>query len=169
MIFCIAVVVIALIVIVCAIVFAYDDGFLYGVWTALWTSVIGFIVLLLVAAILSGVSGGAPVYKTETSTTNLQAVSNGSDLSGHFFLGSGSVKDEKMFSYLYKENGWTRTGQQKASQSFVAEDANVETARLDKVEIYRNYWWAGQANVETRYEFHIPKNSVVENFKIEAK
>lgn len=119
--------------------------------------------------LMGAMSGGAPVYKIETSTTNLRAASNGNDRSGSFFLGSGNVKDEKMFSYLYEEDGWTRSDQQRARDSFVAEDANSETARLDTVKIYRNYWWVGQSNIETRYEFHIPKNSVVENFKIEAK
>lgn len=115
---------------------------------------------------------GSTTQKTGTEVYNLTALETGNQVSGRFFLGSGTVNDNQVFSYLYQdEDGGFRLDSAYASNSVVYED-DSEKPRLevDNYETVPNPWLSpilpigGESTGENK--FYVPEGSVLSNYQV---
>ncbi len=116
----------------------------------------------------------------EHHETRIVSLQDGSqihgDFSGGLFLSRGSIDQVEYFSY-YKDNGDGSYSLEKqiASASVIIPDATPETARLvsDSVLIHCEYkWWSTWCSPDRgeyrRGEFHVPANSIKNDFVLDA-
>lgn len=113
--------------------------------------------------------------EVESLRTPLAAMRNGSGLSGQFVLGSGSIETSSVYRYLQQESdGGVTPAEVKADGRVrIYEDGSLqETGYLS--EIYSLpctnsawKWFALGGRRFVRYEFHVPKGTVVHQFKID--
>ena len=63
-------------------------------------------------------------------TRELVAFNSGSNSSGSFFLGSGSINERPVYKYLYKENGGIKMGYYSSLRSTVYEIGEGDNPRV---------------------------------------
>lgn len=139
--------------------------YLIGVW--LISAVISFAVGLIVTAIAAS---SVPASSYTAGSQPLAALSTGSETSGSFFLGSGTIDEEPSYTYIVQESdGALFLKSMSAEDVAVYEDASPSTATLSyEIEIVDN-WWLHFRPFERRmvnYEFHIPAGSVTRDFTV---
>lgn len=113
--------------------------------------------------------------EVELRRTPLAAMRNATGLSGQFVLGSGSIETSSVYRYLEQESdGGVTPAEVKADGRVrIYEDGSLqETGYLS--EIYSLpcsnspwKWFALGGRRFARYEFHVPKGTVVHQFKID--
>lgn len=130
-----------------------------------------FIGGLFVVGLLSGATslwGWTYVVKTEVKTLELQALDTGDSMSGRFFLGSGYVNGERTLNYIVKtDGGWSEVGAHGADHSRIFEDESDRPVLIETYWTWGNPWlfpwdWGTTDNAD----FHIPDNSVVEDYTV---
>lgn len=133
--------------------------------------------------IFSQVLLGVLNTKSENVTYSQQLVSvndgTGVDgkVSGSIFIISGKVEDTQHFSYYVKEtNGSYRLDKRSAQKSSIWQDSTPETARVDVTDTISkcNTTWYSTFCFKTPTElvhadFHIPANSIKEDFVLDAR
>lgn len=175
MIFWIGLAVLAVAVLYMAVSAWFEAGFVEALIKAsamaLFGSIVGCVLVLGAGFLAKAIWDPAPTSQTISKTTfDLRATSTVSSVKGSFFLGSGTINDQRVFSFLYKEDKWTRSDQVPARSSRVAEDATAETAWMQQVVTDNHYsWWLPWVvSTDVEYFFHVPKDSVVESYEISA-
>lgn len=108
-------------------------------------------------------------------TKSIISIRNSNSMSGSFFLGSGSFNSEEYYVCYYKNtNNGIKQFRSKVDSSIIFEDTDKDPF----VEIYRNKYDVGwfkyisvlnpvYVNDFSHIEYHVPKNTVVCNFKVE--
>jgi hypothetical protein len=90
------------------------------------------------------------------------------------YISSGYIDEELIYRYYYKvENGGYKLGWVKAKWVTIFEDATVENARYvyrhcAKRKVYKN----GNMGYGVEYydcEFHVPPNSIIRKFDLDAE
>lgn len=136
----------------------------------------GFIwalICLLLLGFIGGYTAKDEVY--DRYDIRLAALQTGSQIEGRFFLGSGRIEEEPIFSYLYRQSdGGVKLAWVDADRATVYEDEN-DSPYLEIVQ----YSYGCNAFVTpfcpgadgpdefaTEYNFHIPKDSVISNYEI---
>ncbi len=146
-------------------------------WDAAWTAagVPIFLLVLLsffgtfVAAM--GVYGSPPQY-TETNHLGLRALTNGTEATGSFFLGSGIINDQQQFSFIKIKDGYSTVGTVVANDNARVFEDEPNSPYLDIVSGYRDVTWLLPWLVRIPagtdiYNFHVPTDSVVEGYNID--
>lgn len=142
-----------------------------------WGVALGFLISLIVAIIWGlGVLGiwGATVtngaaFESKSVDSELRAFSVGDSIEGRsFFLGGGYVDGKRVLNYIVQRDGFSTIEQVNADESRVYEDETASPyveVKTFSVEM----WWLilGPVSTGTRYDFHIPDNSILENYTID--
>lgn len=141
----------------------YYDGGLGYYLAAFATATIGGVVLLALCATV-------PFQTTQTSesTYPLKALNNNSQTSGHaYFLGGGYVNEERVLNYIASAQGAFYVRSAPADHSKVYEGSEQPKVTVREHE-GRNKWlvpWAFKAT--TKYEFHIPSESILSDYTLD--
>jgi hypothetical protein len=97
----------------------------------------------------------------EDHTRDLQAINMGDNLQGHFFLGSGYVNDEQIYSFYVKSDGGYYPDQVDADKVFIVEDSG--TPRIVEHDFYTPDWlnpWHEKHERKTTYTIYVPPGSI---------
>ena len=160
-------------------------GFLYGLidggdfFLGILGSVIGFLFANLISVLVCGLvipmaadAVGAKQSIEKVEVTPLYALKDNSNLSGTFFLGSGSVDETDYYYYVIREEGKGYYVQKKAINNYIYLDyLNSEDCEYDEpcLVYYHNQWdnkilrffaWSP----ENWYTFYVPEGSIIENY-----
>lgn len=109
-----------------------------------------------------------PKQWTGPETTKLVSLRNNDGISGHFFLGSGSI-ETKQYYFFYKEaeRGGYRPGKIEVADNVIVYEEKQQNGQL-KVYTYQfskpAYYWFAFKIPSYRYEFVIPEGSLKQNF-----
>lgn len=107
--------------------------------------------------------GDGPQVKI--SEYSLAALSSGSEVDGSFFLGSGYVDEDRMFTYIIErsDGGYVlRSVEANDSVIYQIDDDNI---RVEVFDIYSDPNWS-RIPWNTEYHFYIPEGSILENYTV---
>lgn len=123
---------------------------------------------LLGAGIIALSALAVPVTLAEQRDTDLRAVSASSSVEGRFFLGSGYVNGVRTLNYVVALDGYSELRQAKADNSRIYEDENG-SPYVTSYEWVKEAWWLapGSLDMGTTYDFHIPEDSILEDFTVD--
>lgn len=153
----------------------YDD-----LGEALWTWFLAVIVTGIVLAVAGGISFGivstGHVDGVKTRTSHLQALDTGSSVEGQsYFLGGAYVEGKRVLNYIVEkkdENGKTYSAvkQVNADKARIYQDAVDGSTVTIKTPHRENGWFIpGPIDGDSTYEFHVPKGSVLDSYKVTNK
>jgi len=98
-----------------------------------------------------------------TTERQLIAFSNSNSLTGDFFLGCGTIKNEKIYKYLYKRSdGGIMQDYCLILNSVVYEDDSVKPF----IKIISNGWFNANGRYYIRNYITIPKRSINREFNL---
>ncbi len=153
------------------------------VWFIWYDGMIGlgifvFFAINLIGFMIAGAIGSATLFNGEhdtrtaiTNTETLQALAVDSSVSGHFFLGSGTVDGKRVLNYITVKSDDTGTysevKQIKATDVRIYQDS--DEPRLDTRNTYFSNpaVWPGEYPAGTDYFFHVPAGSILEDYTID--
>lgn len=148
-------------------------------------AIVAFIVSLIFGGIVmfgvAGISSMATdndymVSHVDSQKYDLQALNTGD--SGNYYLGSSSSDSSRSLNYIYekpnKGNPYSVVSSADGDGSRVFQDITKSSDKKPYVEernLYKTIWWVAPFEIEsgTVYDFHVPKNSVIENYKLDNK
>ena len=135
-------------------------------------AVLGAIMGVAVGTVLTMlISSRAPMHYVKVDTKHLVAMKDTNTMYGSFFLGSGSVHNEWVYSF-YKKNADNSIEMDtvKISRAKIFEDGD-SNPRMDiyKEKLVNGSLWLIDCECHERYEFHIPKGGVLNQFKMDAE
>lgn len=146
-------------------------GFLGSVIGLLFATLISIVVCGLAIPMVADVAGAThSVEKVEV--TPLYALKDNSNISGTFFLGSGSIDETDYYYYIIREEGKGYCVQKKAINNYTYLDyLNSEGCEYDEpcVVYYYDEWdskilrffaWSP----ENWHTFYVPEGSIIENY-----
>jgi heme/copper-type cytochrome/quinol oxidase subunit 2 len=119
--------------------------------------------------------------KDVTYSQKLVSIKDGTGIEGSvyggFFVMRGQINDTQNFSYYrVNDNGSFSLDKRAAPQSTIWQDATPETARVDVTDrVYgcEPTWWAvlcqNQANEFVHADFHVPGESIKNDFTLDAQ
>lgn len=129
---------------------------------------IGGITLIFTSAILS-----LPCKEVLKEEYELHAIVDNSEITGDFFLGCGSIGEDKYYSYIIE------TERGKTVETLKIEECNdiyfkdtVETPMLKyyESEFEKDWWyWFAFPTEDNYWVFHIPEGSIIEDYEIDLK
>lgn len=125
----------------------------------------GLIVMFVVFAIFVA---GTPMQHTGQADHDLQALGTGQDIDGRrYFLGSGYMDQEQVFTYVEQDGDAYRLKQADADDSVVYMDEETDPY-VTVHEWNAEYWWFAPFSVGHghTYEFHIPEGSIADSFEV---
>ena len=160
-------------------------GFLFGLLDGgdfclgLLGSVAGCLLAVLISMLVCGLlipitadAAGATHSIEKVEVTPLYALKDNSNLSGTFFLGSGSVNETDYYYYIVREEGKGYCVQKKAVNNYTYLDyLNSEGCEYDEPclayyydewdsKILRFFAWSP----ENWHTFYVPEGSIIENY-----
>jgi len=105
--------------------------------------------------------------KTITTQTYLQSFERTSQVSGSFFLGSGTINGGPAYCYYVKVAKDTYALRwEDATRATIVEDGNTYVLKTQAVECEGSWWlWIQHHHAPMTVEFHIPKGSIKHVFK----
>jgi hypothetical protein len=151
-----------------------EDGIFVAMMGFFFGGMISGLLAVLIGLFIGALFGPEPVTHKERVT--LRSIQDNDTLHGSFFLGSGSVDDVPTYSY-YK---------QVAENSFAREDVDASLATIHYTDArpyfihnYKRHDGCGFCNwyintnagyiVDEHYDFYIPKGSIVNEYRLDAK
>lgn len=113
----------------------------------------------------------APGGEKVPVTTKLSALGNDSELSGSFFLGSGSIDEKAVYQFIAQtEDGGYYLKTIPVRNVLVYTDATADTATyVDYIRMVDNWWLSSEPiQVSDNYtdEFHVPEGSVDFTYRV---
>lgn len=159
-------------IILCIIIGLVRTHF-YDFWTESADYIISFMFSGIVGLVLAfGIGLFIPKMTFTHQQIELAAMQDGIQTSGQFFLGSGSV-DEETYYLFYAKTGETSYVMDKrtTNTSTIFEDEEHEPYLTDYDQVFRtDLWlWIALPTLSRRSEFHIPKGSVLQNFRLDLQ
>ncbi len=149
-----------------------EEGIVSGIVTFIVSGVMAAFMWVLVCVIVLGSMASAFGTPKESNRYDIQlaALSTGNDLDGRFFLGSGYIDSDQVFSYVYEENGAYRLTSVSADQSYVYEQ-NDKAPYLEVIQYTcdPNPWvspWCILTGTPDQYLFFVPEGSVLNNYVV---
>ena len=142
----------------------FGGSMIFGLLTVIVSVVLGFVLDV------TGVFGPDQDNMSIGARQPLKAIAAGDSVHGEFFLGSGSIDGKPVIKYATTdEHGAVRIAQVDADRAFIYEDAPEGTAHMTADLHWKSKpaLWDGKSGEITLYAFHIPKGSVVENYKVD--
>lgn len=135
------------------------EGFIFSSGLFILGFVISFIIISFITNMVAAFKGD---YAT-ISTQPLKAIGIDEDLHGSFFLGCGSVNSEDKFIYIAKvDNLGYKIQEVDIDNCYIVE----EDIKQPYLEISNVKWRDWVIKSKDRYIFHIPPNSIKENYEV---
>jgi hypothetical protein len=134
----------------------------------------GFIVVVIGGIVLGLLATFTGTDESRSWETKLRALNTGSEVHGQFFLGSGRIDEDPVFSFLYEQaDGGVKLSSVPADRSTVYEhETNNDRPFLTTTETHRaaNQFWApftlSPRVSGYQYDFHIPEGSVLNSYEV---
>lgn len=128
----------------------------------------GGIALLIASIILN-----LPTKEVLKEEYELHAIVDNSEITGSFFLGCGSVGEDKYYSYIIEtERGKTVETLKIDGINDIYFKDTVETPMLKyyESELEKDWWnWFSISAGDNYYVFHIPEGSIIEDYQIDLE
>ena len=140
-----------------------EESFIIKIILDSGLSILGFLLsFIIIAFIINKIAAFQGDYAT-ISTQPLKAIGIDEDLDGNFFLGCGSINSEDKFIYIAKvDNLGYKVQEVDIDDCYIVEE-NIEQPYL---EISNIKWRDWVVTSKDRYIFHIPPNSIKENYEV---
>lgn len=140
-----------------------EESFIIRIILDSGLSILGFLLsFIIIAFIINKIAAFQGDYAT-ISTQPLKAIGIDEDLQGSFFLGCGSINSEDKFIYIVKvDNLGYKVQEVDIDDCYIVEE-NIEQPYL---EISNIKWRDWVVTSNDRYIFHIPPNSIKENYEV---
>ena len=140
-----------------------EEGFIIKIILDSGLSILGFLLsFIIITFIINMIAAFQGDYAT-ISTQPLKAIGIDEDLDGNFFLGCGSINSEDKFIYIAKvDNLGYKVQEVDIDDCYIVEE-NIEQPYL---EISNIKWRDWVVTSKDRYIFHIPPNSIKENYEV---
>lgn len=103
-----------------------------------------------------------------TNESAINAISDNGATQGRFFLGSGSVDSKPVFWYYENHEGYSTLESVPANISRIVESAGEPRVVVQRKES-TNPWLLIDVVNDERYTFYVPKNSITNNFELDAR
>jgi len=163
MIFWLLVGIAAIAVIWFTVLFMMDEG-LIGIFVGFLGAVLaGF--LIFVTYIPAGFYFDKYSEHDYSSDWDLKALKMGDQTTGNFFLGSGVIEGENVYTFYYvNENGNYQSGRIDADRTEVVE-SDTETPHIVK-HYWKMPWWWGPMDMENTWTVYVPVGSVVSTYEM---
>lgn len=98
-------------------------------------------------------------HESDTTSQNLQAIQMGTGTEGLFYLGSGYIRDENVYSFYAKDpDGSYHSERIDADNATIIEDDSVEPHVI--THHYDMPWWFGPMDLTETYTIYVPTGSV---------
>ena len=155
--------IIALILFIILFIHQEEEGFILKIILDSGLSILGFLLsFMIIAFIINKIAAFQGDYAT-ISTQPLKTIGIDEDLQGSFFLGCGSINSEDKFIYIVKvDNLGYKVQEVDIDDCYIVEE-NIEQPYL---EISNIKWRDWVVTSKDRYIFHIPPNSIKENYEV---
>ena len=131
------------------------------------------VVLFVFIGLMVGLFLDAETEKV-SSYKKLEALQDGNNVNGTFFLGSGNINGSMRYVFYYEENGLFKMGQlhyNNVSINYVDGDPMLETIKeIEKKESFKNNF-----AIDNEYSFskehiiHVPKGTIKQNYNLDAQ
>lgn len=159
----------AVVVVVCVIISYINEN--TSIWPDYENVFFAFVTSALIAAFVS-LGCNAVAYKFVNEPvqqyTSLASLSDGSGVSGSFFLGIGSVDSEPVYMYYTNDNGVFRLHQIEARRAYVTY-TDSQPQMVKHTDRSTNKWLSVFFGIDNDYEFQVPRGSVKSNFNLDAQ
>ena len=125
--------------------------------------ILGFLLSFIIIGFITNIVATFQGDYVTISTQPLKAIGIDEDLHGSFFLGCGSINSEDKFIYIAKvDNLGYKIQEVDINDCYIVEE-NIEQPYL---EISNIKWRDWVVTSKDRYIFHIPPNSIKENYEV---
>ena len=140
-----------------------EESFIFKIILDSGLSILGFLSsFIIIAFIINKIAAFQGDYAI-ISTQPLKTIGIDEDLHGSFFLGCGSINSEDKFIYIAKvDNLGYKVQEVDIDDCYIVEE-NIEQPYL---EISNIKWRDWVVTSNDRYIFHIPPNSIKENYEV---
>ena len=152
----------------------YVDGIVFGFAAGFVALIIAGIIFGIAVCITWGAFREHQPDEGVFTKTNLLAISNSESVEGRFFLGSGYINGQQVFSYIEDHDEYAVVDQVNAgSTTRIYEDAGTKQPWMTVQEYTQDAWFLwpgwhwGDVWMDT-YEFHIPKDSIVSDYEVDV-
>ena len=140
-----------------------EDGFIIRIISSSAISILGFLLSFIIISFIIDIVAESQGDYIVISTQPLKAIGTDEDLHGRFFLGCGSIDSEDKFIYIAKvDNLGYKIQEVDIDKCYIIEE-NIEQPYL---EISKIKWRDWVVTSKDRYIFHIPPNSIKENYEV---
>lgn len=134
-------------------------------------TLVAFLVLLLTSAASSEIAETVPV---ESTTQTLVAMQDNRDIEGHGSFISRSVETNSYYYYLTETEKGIKLNKQSTNSSYIkyleeGETPYVEILTFDYKNKKLNEIFWGPCVKNDEYVFHIPKDSIISEYKIDLQ
>ena len=141
-----------------------EEGFIIKIILGSGLSILGFLLSFIIIGFITNI---VAIFKGDYATISIQplkAIDIDEDLHGSFFLGCGSINSEDKFIYIAKvDNLGYKVQEVDIDDCYIVEE-NIEQPYLEISNIKWRDWVTKY--FKDRYIFHIPPNSIKENYEV---
>lgn len=144
------------------------DGFWVSLGRAFFGAFVAFAALCIGTLLVMGLANITPPTHSEdrVEIIQLQAVGSADSVTGHSsFLAGGYIDGKRVLNYTQQHDGYSTLERVDADKARIVEDGKKELQLKSKAE-WRWWLYPDDQKMDEFYEFHIPENSIVENFEI---
>lgn len=154
--------IIALILMIISFIYQ-EEGIIIRIFFSFAIFILGFLLSFIIIAFIINIIATFKGDYVIISTQPLKAINIDEDLHSSFFLGCGSINSEDKFIYITKvDNLGYKVQDVDIDKCYIIEE-NIEQPYL---EISKIKWRDWVVTSKDRYIFHIPPNSIKENYEV---
>ena len=140
-----------------------EEGFIIKIILSSGLFILGFLLSFIIIGFITNIVATFRGDYVIISTQPLKAISIDEDLHSSFFLGCGSIDSEDKFIYITKvDNLGYKVQEVDIDNCYIVEE-DIEQPYL---EISNIKWRDWVVTSNDRYIFHIPPNSIKENYEV---
>lgn len=140
-----------------------EEGFIIKIILSSGLSILGFLLSFIIIGFITNIVATFRGDYVIISTQSLKAIGIDEDLHSSFFLGCGSINSEDKFIYITKvDNLGYKVQEIDIDKCYIIEE-NIEQPYLEISNIKWRDWVVTSTG---RYIFHIPPNSIKENYEV---
>ena len=146
------------------ILFIYqEEGFIIKIILGSGLSILGFLLSFIIIGFITNIVATFRGNYVIISTQPLKTISIDEDLHSSFFLGCGSINSEDKIIYIAKVD----------NLGYKIQEVNIDNCYIVEEDIEQPYleisnikWRDWVVTSNDRYIFHIPPNSIKENYEV---
>ena len=141
-----------------------EESFIIKIILDSGLSLLGFLLSFMIIAFIIDMIAAFKGDYAIISTQPLKAIGIDEDLHGSFFLGCGSINSEDKFIYIAKVDNLGYKMQEVDIDNCYIIEEDIEQPYLEISNVKWRDWVI--KSFENRYIFHIPPNSIKENYEV---